>query len=178
MSSTEIIAFRALKFSDKGKELYNLPFGLDGDADDPRVNALSAAGYSKPHPHVADWPTDGRAHPERTIRNAVFGYNAARAYQVDATAKVKAIKCDQVNQLHDDYIVDSGKATARAPLRAGRASTDSPSGCRSRSGTTSAGTTRRRRKVRCVTRRAPIRARWRSRCRSWRRATSCRCFRR
>ena len=82
------------------------------------MNALSAAGYSKAHPHVADWPTDGRAHPERTIRNAVFGYNAARAYQVDATAKVKAIKCDQVNQLHDDYIVDSGKATARAPLRA------------------------------------------------------------
>jgi predicted TIM-barrel fold metal-dependent hydrolase len=114
----EIVAFRALKLSDKAKQLYNLPFGLDGDADDPRVNALAAAGYSKPHAHVKGWPTDGRAHPERSIRNAVFGRNAARIYQVDPVKKLNAIKCDQVNQIHSEYIADAGTATARAPLRA------------------------------------------------------------
>src|SRR5437588_2348092 len=114
----EIIAFRALKFSDKAKQLYNLPYGLDGDADDPRMDALTGASYSKPHPSVQDWPTDGKAHPERTVRNAVFGDNAARAYRVNAQEKINAIKCDDVNQLHDDYVADPGTATARAPLRA------------------------------------------------------------
>ncbi|MFN2544255.1 MAG: hypothetical protein ABR600_06760 [Actinomycetota bacterium] len=114
----EIIAFRALEFSDKAKALYNLPFGLDGDAFDPRRNALAASTYTKPHPVVKDWPTDHRAHPERTIRNHVFGYNAARIYQVDARAKLQKIKCDEVNQLHDEYVVGAGTPVARAPLRA------------------------------------------------------------
>jgi len=114
----EIIAFRALKFSERAKHLYNLPHGLDGDAWDPRVNALSGSSYARPHPHVKGWPADGRAHPERSIRNHVFGHNAARIYRVDAKRKVKAIRCDAVNQLHDEYVADAGTAKARAPLRA------------------------------------------------------------
>jgi predicted TIM-barrel fold metal-dependent hydrolase len=114
----EIIAFRALKFSDKAKQFYNMPFGLDGDLDDPRIDALSPSSYRRPHPYVKDWPTDGRAHPDRTIRNAVLGRNAARVYRVNPDTKLKAIKCDQVNQLHGEYMIDAGQATARAPLRA------------------------------------------------------------
>ena len=114
----EIIAFRALKFSDKAKAFYNLPHGLDGDADDPRENALSAFTYSRRHPVVQDWPTDGRAHPERSIRNAVFGQNAARIYHVDIPRKQQKIKCDEVNKLHDAYIQDPGTPRERAPMRA------------------------------------------------------------
>jgi predicted TIM-barrel fold metal-dependent hydrolase len=114
----EIIAFRALQMSDKAKALYNLPFGLDGDAADPRVNALSGASYARRHPAIADWPTDHRSHPERSIRNAVFGRNAARIYRVDADAQLNKIKCDKVNEIHDAYIVAPGTSRERAPLRA------------------------------------------------------------
>src|SRR5437588_1755502 len=114
----EIIAFRALRFSDKAKALYKLPHGLAGDAWDPRVNALSASSYRGQHPAVKDWPTDHRAHPERTIRNHAFGYNAARIYHVDPHTKMQKIKCDQVNALHDELIVDTGTPRARNPMRA------------------------------------------------------------
>ena len=43
--------------------------GLDGDRFDPRRNALSPSSYTAKHPNVKGWPTDNKAHPERSIRN-------------------------------------------------------------------------------------------------------------
>jgi predicted TIM-barrel fold metal-dependent hydrolase len=112
----EIVAFRNFEFSDQAKDFYKLPFGLEGDADDPRINARDANSYRSAHPAVADWPTDGRAHPERTIRNAIFGRNAARAYGIDADAKRNMISTDQVQAIRDSYIVNQSTPQEYAPL--------------------------------------------------------------
>src|SRR6266404_2318030 len=69
----QFVLLRALQFSDAAKQLYNLPYGLDGDRWDPRKNALDAASYMVAHPNISDWPDDAKAHPERTIRNGIFG---------------------------------------------------------------------------------------------------------
>ncbi len=114
---SEVVAMRAFGFSERAKELYNLPHGLDGDAWDPRQNAMSAAPYRHPHPHAAGWPADHRPHPERSIRNRIFGRNAAEVYQVDPEAALKAIRCDDVQQLRDGgYLAGRGTPRARAPL--------------------------------------------------------------
>lgn len=108
---------RAFEFSPAAKELYNLPHGLDGDAWDPRRNALSATSYGSVHPYVPGWPVDRRAHPERSIRNRIFGRNAAEAYQVNLQAAIEAIRCDEVQQLRDEgYLAGRGTPRARAPL--------------------------------------------------------------
>jgi predicted TIM-barrel fold metal-dependent hydrolase len=84
----EIVALRKLQFTDKAKEFYNLPYGLDGDVEDPTRPA----------------PT-----PARTIRNGILGRNAAAAYNIDADARRNAIHCDRVNGLRkSDYIKDIG----------------------------------------------------------------------
>jgi uncharacterized protein len=113
---SEIVALRAFEFSDKAKELYNLPHGLEGDAWDPRINAQSGSSYRRPHPHVKNWPTDGKPHPERTIRNRIFGRNAAEAYGIDADAKLNAIKCDKVQEFRDKGYLEGEGPLLRAPL--------------------------------------------------------------
>jgi uncharacterized protein len=115
---SEIVAFRAFQLSERAKELYRLPYGLDGDASDPRVNALDAAGYLRPHPHVDGWPVDGRSHPERTIRNAIFGRNAAPLYRVDPGAARRKLSCDDVQKIRDAYYLDQMTPRNRAPLAA------------------------------------------------------------
>ena len=117
---SEIVAFRAFKMSNEAKDLYDLPYGLDGDAWDPRRNALSGSSYLSGHRHVKGWPRDGKAHPERTIRNQVFGRTAARIYRVDADAKRKAIDCDDVQAIRDSYLINEGTSTERAPLATNR----------------------------------------------------------
>jgi hypothetical protein len=102
-----ITGLRSLHFTARAREFYNLPHGLDGDAWDPRVNALSPHSYRAPHPHVADWPTDRMAHPERTIRNHIFGRNAAVVYKVDPDAQRKLIHCDQVQKMRDAYVLNA-----------------------------------------------------------------------
>lgn len=97
----QIIAFRAFEMSDAIKLLYHLPHGLEGDIDDPLLDATDAASYTSPHPRFPDWPTDGLAHPERTIRNGILGRNAAALYRVDPDAALNAITCDQLTQLRD-----------------------------------------------------------------------------
>jgi predicted TIM-barrel fold metal-dependent hydrolase len=113
----EIVALRAFKMTDKAKALYHLPYGLEGDVDDPRRNAHSGSSYLSRHPHVHGWPTDGKAHPERSIRNAIFGRNAARVYRVDADAHFGKLSCDSVNKLRESYILDAGTERERAPYR-------------------------------------------------------------
>lgn len=114
---SEIVAMRAFTFSEPAKELYNLPHGLDGDGWDPRRNAMSASTYRYPHPQVLGWPTDNRPHPERSIRNRIFGRNAAEVYRVPPEATLTAIRCDDVQALRDEgYLVGRGTPRARAPL--------------------------------------------------------------
>jgi hypothetical protein len=85
---SEIVAFRRFQFSDRGKELYNLPHGLDGDVEDPTQKARR---------------------PERTIRNAILGRNAAGAYRVNPDERRRKITCDKVNELRDTaYMTDAG----------------------------------------------------------------------
>jgi hypothetical protein len=83
-----IVALRKLQFTEKAKQFYNLPYGLDGDVEDP----------TKPAPS-----------PERTIRNGILGRNAAEAYNIDPDARRNAIACDPVNGLRkSDYIKNIG----------------------------------------------------------------------
>ena len=42
----EIVAMRRFEFSDKAKEFYGLPHGLDGDIEDPTRKAASRAARS------------------------------------------------------------------------------------------------------------------------------------
>jgi len=43
-----------------------------------------------PHPNVEGWPADGRAHPERSIRNGILGRTAAEVYGLDPDASAHA----------------------------------------------------------------------------------------
>jgi hypothetical protein len=113
----EIVAFRAFQFSEQAKSFYKLPYGLDGDAWDPRISALDARSYLVPNPLVPDWPVDGQAHPERTIRNRIFGRNAADAYGVDPDAQTSTMRCDDVQKIRDAYYVNEGTPKMAAPFR-------------------------------------------------------------
>jgi uncharacterized protein len=77
----EIVALRRFEFTAKGRELYGLPYGLEGDVEDPTRKAPS---------------------PERTIRNGILGRNVSKPYRVDPDKRRHAISCDQVNALRDD----------------------------------------------------------------------------
>jgi uncharacterized protein len=112
---SEIVAFRSFDFSPKARELYNLPHGLEGDRWDPRVNCHNGRNYRDKHPHVKGWPTDGRPHPERSIRNGILGRTAANAYRVNADKKLNAIDCDDVQEMRDKGYLEGNGATLRAP---------------------------------------------------------------
>lgn len=116
----QFVMLRALQFSPRAKQLYKLPYGLDGDRWDTQRNALDGNSYVSSHPNVADWPTDGRPHPERTIRNGIFGRNAAAAYGLDPDAVRNKIDCDKVNMLRDSYVQNSGTPAERTPHKTNR----------------------------------------------------------
>ncbi len=117
---SQFVMMRALQFTDEARALYHLPYGLDGDRLDPRRNALDGTSYMASHPNLAGWPTDGRAHPERSIRNGIFGRNAADAYGVDPDAVHHAISCDDVQKLRDAYILNPMTPKERAGMRTNR----------------------------------------------------------
>jgi hypothetical protein len=116
----QVVLLRALQFTDEAKALYNLPYGLDGDRWDPRRNALEGSSYLVAHPNVGGWPTDGRAHPERSIRNGIFGRNAAEAYGIDPDTVRNAISCDDVQKLRDAYILNPMTPKELAPFKTNR----------------------------------------------------------
>jgi predicted TIM-barrel fold metal-dependent hydrolase len=92
----EIVALRRFEFSDKAKEYYGLPWGLEGDVEDPRRKARN---------------------PARTIRNGILGRNAARAYNFDPDQRFNDISCDVVNGLKQDgYLSGVGTERESAPL--------------------------------------------------------------
>ena len=67
----EIVGLRRFEFTDEGKELYGLPYGLEGDVNDPTRKAPK---------------------PERTIRNGILGRNVGRAYEINPDTKRDAIQ--------------------------------------------------------------------------------------
>jgi hypothetical protein len=98
---SEIVALRRLRFSDKAKEFYGLPYGLDGDIEDPTQKARK---------------------PSRTIRNGILGRNAARAYNFDPDRRFNDISCDDVNGLKQHgYLTGVGGEREGAPLASHRA---------------------------------------------------------
>ena len=93
---SEIVALRRFEFTERGKELYNLPYGLEGDVEDPTRKA----------------PT-----PARTIRNGIFGRNVASAYNFDPDGKREAILCDDVAKIKDEgYVQNPGTEREEIPL--------------------------------------------------------------
>ena len=80
-----IEALRAFQMSDEARATYNLPWGLDGDVDDPTQLA-----------------TD----PRRTIRNGILGRSAAEPYRIDPDLTLAAIKCDDVQKIRDQYALN------------------------------------------------------------------------
>jgi predicted TIM-barrel fold metal-dependent hydrolase len=92
----EIVALRRFDFSERAREFYGLPPGLEGDVEDPTRKA---------------------PRPERTIRNAILGRNSARAYRIDPDARRHEIHCDAVSGLRQDgYLSGVGTQTESAPL--------------------------------------------------------------
>jgi predicted TIM-barrel fold metal-dependent hydrolase len=92
----EIVALRRFEFSEEAKALYGLPYGLEGDVEDP----------TKPAPTKA-----------RTIRNGILGRNAAEAYRIDPDVQRNKISCDDVQKIRDGYITDPLTRKESAPLR-------------------------------------------------------------
>jgi predicted TIM-barrel fold metal-dependent hydrolase len=92
----EIVALRRFEFTERGKQIYGLPYGLEGDVEDPTRKAPK---------------------PSRTIRNGILGRNAARAYRIDPRARRHAIHCDKVQELRDQgYLANVGTERESAPL--------------------------------------------------------------
>lgn len=116
----EIVALRSLNLTQAARELYNLPHGLEGDRFDPRVNAHDPSSYLSPHPVLADWPTDGKAHPERSIRNGIFGRNAAIPYAVDPDDKKALFDCSDISKMRNEYYVNKFTSTEELTEAPGR----------------------------------------------------------
>ncbi|MGH7823339.1 MAG: hypothetical protein ACREQ9_26565, partial [Candidatus Binatia bacterium] len=83
-----IVAFRCFSMAEPARELYNLPHGLDGDVDDPTINAVTAGT------------------PARSIRNAILGRNAATVYGIDPAATLQAISCSDAQSIRSEYLVN------------------------------------------------------------------------
>ena len=66
-------------------------------------------------PNVPGWPTDGRSHPERSIRNGILGRTAAEVYGLDPDAVRNAMSCDEVQKIRDAYILNPGTPKETAP---------------------------------------------------------------
>jgi predicted TIM-barrel fold metal-dependent hydrolase len=91
-----IVALRRFEFTAEGRELYGLPYGLEGDVEDP----------TRPAPD-----------PSRTIRNGILGRNAAEVYRVDVGAHRNAIGCDAVNDIREEYVTNPATLRESAPQR-------------------------------------------------------------
>jgi len=89
-----IAGFRDFELSDEAKALYNLPWGLEGDRFDPQQRAAT---------------------PDRSIRNGIFGRNAAEVYGIDPDAQRLAISCDEVQKIRDAYVLNPATAVAMTP---------------------------------------------------------------
>ncbi|MGH7898483.1 MAG: hypothetical protein ACREQQ_11060, partial [Candidatus Binatia bacterium] len=76
---------RSFNMSEEAKQKYNLPYGIDGDVDDPTELAVD---------------------PKRSIRNGILGRNAAVPYRIDPDAALAAIQCDDVQTIRNQYLLN------------------------------------------------------------------------
>jgi hypothetical protein len=123
---SEIVGLRLVRYEDTPAiwDFYGLPYAIDGDVDDPGVDTRDWSGYTASSPNagvIPGWPTDGRPHPERSIRNGIFGRNAAEVYRVDANLHLYdrskyPIACDDVQKIRDGYILNQQTPKEMAPL--------------------------------------------------------------
>ncbi len=122
---SEIAGMRRLKYQDNPElwDSYGLPYGIDGDADDPTRDTRDFSNYTPRASNAGQkgWPTDGRSHPERSIRNWIFGRAAAEVYRVNADAHLldrrrHGIDCDEVQKIRDAYIVNQYTPKEQVPL--------------------------------------------------------------
>jgi len=122
---SEIAALRVTRHEQAPEvwDSYGLPHAIDGDADNPLIDTRDGSNYP-----------DGKPHPERSIRNWIFGRAAAEVYRVDAdkhlydrqhlktaldtspTAGVAEIKPDEVQKLRDAYIVNQYTPKEQVPF--------------------------------------------------------------
>lgn len=83
---------------------YHLPWGVDGDVDDP----------SRPTRAVyAERNNTSIRGPEFSIRNGIFGRNAAAPYGVNPDAAQNAISCDALNKAYSDPDILAAPGTER-----------------------------------------------------------------
>ncbi|HEX9695152.1 MAG TPA: hypothetical protein VGB64_02420 [Actinomycetota bacterium] len=122
---SEIVGLRRVDYSHAPGlwDFYKLPYAIDGDADDPRVDTRNWVNYtpSSSNASLPGWPTDSKAHPERSIRNWIFGRSAAEVYRVDADAHMldrgtHPLKCDEVQKIRDAYIVNQYTPKEQVPM--------------------------------------------------------------
>jgi predicted TIM-barrel fold metal-dependent hydrolase len=122
---SEIIALRAFHFTPAGIKKYCPGLssaGLDSDYEIPELSALDPNTYASTTVRRPDgFPRDRRAHPERTIRNAIFGRNAARVYStlsgvIDPDAVRHKISCDDVQKIRDGYLLNQATPKEMVPL--------------------------------------------------------------
>jgi uncharacterized protein len=109
---SEIVGLRRVQYSHAPAiwDSYGLPYAIDGDADDPTIDTRNPASYP-----------DNKAHPERSIRNWIFGRAAAAVYNVDIDAHLNdransPIACDDVQKIRDAYILNQYTPKEMAPM--------------------------------------------------------------
>ena len=113
---SEIVALRGFEFSREGEGALQPAARARRRRVGPAHQCAERLELPPAHPHVKNWPTDGKPHPERTIRNRIFGRNAAEAYKVDADAQLNKIKCDDVQEFRDKGYLEGDGPLLRAPL--------------------------------------------------------------
>lgn len=123
---SEIVGLRRVRYADATAiwDFYGLPYAIDGDGDDPTKDTRDPANYQPTSTNagtIAGWPTDGSDHPERSIRNWIFGRAAAAVYRVNADEHLldrtnRAIACDDVQRIRDAYILNQMTPKEQVPL--------------------------------------------------------------
>jgi len=120
----EIIGLRKHQASDALKAEYNLPYWIDGDVDDPQQPTRSVPGRE------GDMTIRSARY---SIRNAIFGFNAAEVYSRPNTTDLldKALeyvshdsqinnrsqfRCDEVQRIRDGYILNQLTPKENVPM--------------------------------------------------------------
>lgn len=128
---SEIVGLRRVRYEDNKAlwDFYKLPHAIDGDADDPNIDTRVGTNYTPAMAagRPAGWPIDGYPHPERSIRNWIFGRAAAEVYRVEADTHLGARAlwpgqpasqqaCDEVQKIRDAYILNQMTPKEQIPM--------------------------------------------------------------
>lgn len=124
---SEIVGLRRVSHEQEPEvwDAYNLPYAIDGDADNPLYDTRDGGNYTigtQVALGIDGWPTDGQPHPERSIRNWIFGYAAAEVYRVDELPAPRpapsgqVMDCDDVQKIRDGYVLNQMTPKEQVPL--------------------------------------------------------------